>query len=115
MANPRPCHLIIKQLLTAILATAALGAVSATADVVKIPLSEQADALQDLSRPARGLSQASVKQQFGEPVSQTGPVGEPPISTWEYPNFKVYFEHDHVVHTVFIHVPIASAQTTASN
>ena len=27
-------------------------------------------------------------------------VGKPPISRWEYPGFVVYFEHDHVIHSV---------------
>jgi len=27
-------------------------------------------------------------------------VGKPPISRWEYPGFVVYFEHEHVIHSV---------------
>jgi hypothetical protein len=27
-------------------------------------------------------------------------VGKPPISRWEYPGFIVYFESDHVIHSV---------------
>ena len=27
-------------------------------------------------------------------------VGNPPISRWEYPGFVVYFEHEHVIHSV---------------
>ena len=101
-----------KCLLTAATAVLTLGAGSlALAEVIKIPLSKQADALQDLERPQKGQSQSSVETSFGEPLNRTGPVGDPPITTWVYPNFKVYFEYDHVVHSVFIHVPIETAQT----
>jgi hypothetical protein len=50
--------------------------------------------------PDRGATQDEVVREFGEPVQRLGPVGEPPISTWEYTPFVVYFEYDKVVHTV---------------
>ena len=52
------------------------------------------------TQPDRGASQAEVVREFGEPDQRLGPVGEPPISTWEYAPFVVYFEYDKVVHTV---------------
>ncbi|MEE4185161.1 MAG: hypothetical protein V2J12_05295 [Gammaproteobacteria bacterium] len=52
------------------------------------------------TRPDRGATQDEVIREFGEPVQRLGPVGEPPISTWEYAPFVVYFEYDKVVHTV---------------
>ena len=50
--------------------------------------------------PLKGSAKASVIASLGEPVSQTQAVGEPPISSWEYASFVVYFEYDHVLHTV---------------
>lgn len=51
-------------------------------------------------RPARGMSMDRVEERFGAPVSRGGTVGEPPISRWEYTDFVVYFEHQHVIHAV---------------
>ena len=39
-------------------------------------------------------------QRFGEPQQRLGPVGEPPISHWVYPDFVVYYEYDRVIHAV---------------
>ena len=51
-------------------------------------------------RPSRGLSQQSVETRWGQPNSKSSPVGEPPISSWEYGTFVVYFEYDKVIHSV---------------
>ncbi len=53
-----------------------------------------------VERPTRGMSMDGVLQRFGEPASRRGPVGDPPISTWEYGDFVVYFERNHVIHAV---------------
>ncbi len=50
--------------------------------------------------PRRGEAKSSVRNRFGEPESQRGPVGDPPISRWKYPEFEVVFEKDWVIHTV---------------
>jgi len=54
----------------------------------------------DIATPARGMTMDQVSTKFGAPVSKTPPVGNPPISRWEYPGFVVYFEHEHVIHSV---------------
>jgi hypothetical protein len=54
----------------------------------------------DGSRPTRGMTQASVQSKFGSPSAVKAPVGDPPITRWEYSNFIVYFEHDKVIHAV---------------
>jgi len=54
----------------------------------------------DDSRPARGMTQASVESKYGVPVSKNAAVGEPPISSWEYQTMVVYFEYDRVIHAV---------------
>ena len=55
--------------------------------------------------PSRGLTMAQVESRYGAPVSKSAPVGgeaptHPPITRWSYPDYTVYFEHDHVVHSV---------------
>lgn len=54
----------------------------------------------DVSTPSRGMTMDQVSSKFGAPVSKVAPVGQPPISRWEYPGFVVYFEHEHVIHSV---------------
>ena len=76
----------------------ALGlAAGANADTLK---TSGINAGEDGSRPMRGITQAQVESKYGSPVSKRVPVGDPPISRWEYQNFTVYFEHDRVVHAV---------------
>ena len=55
--------------------------------------------------PASGMSMESVEAKFGAPSRRVPAVGgastaQPPITRWEYPGFVVYFENNHVVHTV---------------
>lgn len=54
----------------------------------------------DLATPARGMTMDQVATKFGTPVSKVPAVGNPPISRWDYPGFVVYFEREHVIHSV---------------
>jgi hypothetical protein len=54
----------------------------------------------DVVTPARGMTMDQVAAKFGAPVSKVPAIGKPPISRWEYPGFVVYFEADHVIHSV---------------
>lgn len=71
------------------------------AEQVKVPVMSQGD--RDAAMPDTGQSRETVRQRFGDPVSVSGPVGDPPITQWHYDNFVVYFEYDHVIHTVARH------------
>lgn len=51
-------------------------------------------------KPGRGLSQLTVERTWGPPSGKSTPVGEPPISAWDYGSFVVYFEYDKVIHSV---------------
>ncbi len=90
-----------KTLLIIFLACAALVHLPTFAETVRVPIGQQAD----ISKPRTGVTKANVAAQFGEPISKQGPVGEPPISSWEYSDFVVYFEYDHVIHSVAKHRP----------
>ena len=54
----------------------------------------------DVATPTRGMTMRQVAAKFGDPVTKLPAVGRPPISRWEYPGFVVYFEADHVIHSV---------------
>jgi hypothetical protein len=57
-------------------------------------------AMADDGRPTRGMTQDSVQSKYGSPASVKAPVGDPPITRWEYSEFVVFFEYDKVIHAV---------------
>ena len=69
------------------------------AETVAIPLGQQGKAW-NVETPRTGLSKEQVEARYGAPQSQSGPVGDPPIYTWDYGQFLVYFEGSHVIHSV---------------
>jgi hypothetical protein len=71
----------------------------AEADVVAV---ENGIAIKESSvaTPSRGMTMDQVSSKFGAPVTKVPAVGSPPISRWEYPGFVVYFEAEHVIHSV---------------
>jgi len=52
------------------------------------------------AHPTRGMTQNSVQSKYGSPVNVRAPVGDPPITRWEYQDFVVFFEYDRVIHAV---------------
>lgn len=50
--------------------------------------------------PRSGVTQQSVEAAYGAPIAKKAAVGDPPISSWEYDTFIVYFEYDRVIHAV---------------
>lgn len=56
-----------------------------------------------VARPDRGMTMDGVLQQYGEPATRSGPVGDPPITTWDFGDFVVYFENRTVIHAVVAH------------
>lgn len=76
-----------------------LGVASAGADQLLV------DSVRDMERqrdagPRPGTRMEQVEQRFGEPAGRQGPVGQPPITRWDYSDYSVYFEHERVLHTV---------------
>jgi hypothetical protein len=59
----------------------------------------------DVPTPTRGMTMDQVAGKFGAPATKVPAVGQPPISRWEYPGFIVYFEHEHVIHSVVVSSP----------
>lgn len=73
--------------------------IPAAAETVRIPVGEQS-AIATANKPRTGITKTKVEADFGEPLVKNGAVGDPPISSWEYADFIVYFEYDHVIHSV---------------
>jgi hypothetical protein len=84
-------------LVSAVLASGLAGI--ATADMVAVD-NGIAVKQSDVATPVRGMTMTQVASKFGEPVTKVPAVGKPPIARWEYPGFVVYFEHEHVIHSV---------------
>jgi len=57
----------------------------------------------EASVPTRGSNMERVRSRFGSPRDTHGPVGDPPITRWDYNGFSVYFEHNLVLHSVRHH------------
>lgn len=91
--------------LTVVFLAAAGVSSSLQADTLIIPVGQQASEAAAIQRPKTGALRAEVAEQFGEPLRKNAAKGSPPISSWEYQDFVVYFEHDHVIHAVLKHRP----------
>ena len=70
------------------------------ADELVVPVGSQGAEKAALDRPKTAMTTSAVEARFGAPLQKTTPVGNPPISSWEYPNYIVYFESDRVIHSV---------------
>ncbi|MEJ2535159.1 MAG: hypothetical protein P8008_06760 [Gammaproteobacteria bacterium] len=83
------------------LLTLALGglllAPAAVADVLII---DEVRQVEKMDLPENGQSKADVESRFGAPRQKQGPVGDPPISRWDYDGYSVYFEYELVLFSV---------------
>lgn len=103
----------IKQTCFALLvAPLALAPLAALGQNVEIPVGSQAKEKRSIDRPVAGMLKSQVESIYGQPQSTKAPVGDPPISSWTYDDFVVYFEYDHVVHTV-LRTDATAARPTA--
>ncbi len=68
-----------------------------SADVLLI---DRVESKSGLNLPGKSQTMDQVRSQFGDPISESSPVGEPPITQWEYADFIVYFEYSHVITSV---------------
>ena len=73
---------------------------SVVADEVKVPVGQQSAQNLSIERPQSGMSKEQVEQRYGAPEQAIDAVGNPPISSWEYADYIVYFEYDRVIHSV---------------
>ncbi|CAH0989996.1 hypothetical protein SIN8267_00073 [Sinobacterium norvegicum] len=74
------------------------------AQTITIPVSQQQPD-NTIELPKKHQTMSSVSEQFGQPLEKKPPMGKPPITRWQYQEFIVVFEHQHVIHAVTIHRP----------
>lgn len=97
---------MIKTILPLAALTVAVGAMAmpqvAHADDLLINRLQQEDARR---LPQRGMTMAEVKNEYGVPQKKLEKRGgdsarHPVIKRWKYADYIVYFEHQHVIHSV---------------
>jgi hypothetical protein len=88
----------VRALFLTALAAGAFGVVQA--ETLQMGTADKAARFDEAGKPTRGMSRAKVEAVYGTPASRQGPVGDPPISRWDYPGFAVFFEYDKVIHAV---------------
>jgi hypothetical protein len=76
------------------------------AETVYVPIGQQGVNKELIEKPEQGMTKTQVEQRFGQPRDWRDAVGEPPISSWIYDEFTVYFEYEYVIHSVLKHQPI---------
>jgi len=103
-------HLIYTLLMPSIVLIT-LTSTTSHAETIKVPVGQQSRD-QQVERPTLGMHQNMVEKHFGAPLSLQEPKGTPPISRWEYEHFVVYFESDHVIHSVIKHRPTQGSANT---
>jgi len=92
------------RILAALLCSCAVVAGTAFAETIVVNDQVQVrEARSDV--PKRGLTMDDVEKHFGAPVTRHPTVGgssaqQPPITRWDYNGFSVFFEHEHVIHSV---------------
>ena len=85
--------------LLSLLAVAVFVPATVTGQNLTIPVGQQgAENIHEI--PGLGMDKTYVEENFGRPLSVKGPVGDPPITTWVYSDYTVYFEYNIVIHTV---------------
>jgi hypothetical protein len=72
------------------------------AEVITLPIGEQTRQ-SGLEMPQRSMHKETVRLDFGDPQAITDAVGEPPISSWVYADYVVYFEGNWVLYSVVKH------------
>ncbi|MCK5664385.1 MAG: hypothetical protein KAI17_12930 [Thiotrichaceae bacterium] len=68
------------------------------ADNLNIPGHDQSAS--NIVMPTRGMSMDSVLEQYGEPVRRIEAIGQPPITEWDYGDYRVFFEYQTVLHSL---------------
>lgn len=90
----------MKKLLLIVSITLLCGSAVSWAETLTVPSYSVANSSEGILRPTRGISKSAVEQKFGTPQQKSSAIGEPPITKWTYSDFIVYFEYNHVIHSV---------------
>ena len=84
----------------ALMIAAAAFFVPAPAAQADVLLIEEVRAAENMQLPVNGMHKDDVRSKYGAPAQTHAPVGDPPITRWDYGHWSVYFEHDLVLFTV---------------
>jgi hypothetical protein len=90
----------MKKLFLILSITLLCGSSVSFAQILTVPSYSVPNSSEGVMRPTRGISKSAVEQKFGSPEQKSPAVGDPPITKWTYPDFIVYFEYNHVIHSV---------------
>ncbi|MEJ2402754.1 MAG: hypothetical protein P8171_00470 [Candidatus Thiodiazotropha sp.] len=87
------------------LSSALLLSLSAQVATAEVLLMDSIDAYpinseEGVSRPTRSMTMKQVEKRFGQPITAHPSVGDPPITRWDYPDYSVFFEYNHVLTAV---------------
>jgi hypothetical protein len=85
--------------LTCLLATLTAFPSLAVSEVLKLD-GGPVEVLKPVDAPTRGMTKLQVEKRYGKPLKKHPAVGKPPISSWDYPGYTVYFENQFVLHSV---------------
>ncbi|MEN8170955.1 MAG: hypothetical protein ABFS08_12100 [Pseudomonadota bacterium] len=88
-------------LISATLLLTLAAAAPASADTLQLPQTGPTTPVPaGMEVPVRGMHMEQVELMYGKPPSISPPVGDPPITTWGYPGYSVYFEYSYVIQSV---------------
>jgi hypothetical protein len=74
-----------------------IGSTATFADVLII---DEVRQVESMDLPENGQTKSDIESKFGSPQQRNGAVGDPPISSWDYGTYSVYFEYDRVLFSV---------------
>ena len=74
-----------------------LAPIAVFADVLII---DEVRQVQRMDLPQNGQTKSSIESRFGSPEQRNQAVGDPPISSWDYGHYSVYFEYNVVLFSV---------------
>ncbi len=84
------------------------SSLTANADILSMPENDKPEAVIDenpVLLPRRGITKSQVEAEYGTPSLKHPTIGDPPITRWDYDGFSVFFEYNHVLHSVIPEKP----------
>ncbi len=96
--EPEQAEVIVEEIATEEVIVEEVVVKQVTGDVLEMQPGEII--INPLDFPRRGMSMDKVQNELGRPVEISPTIGEPPITSWTYPDRVVFFEYSRVIHVV---------------
>jgi hypothetical protein len=74
--------------------------ICSTATFADVLIIDEVRQVESMDLPENGQTKSDIESKFGAPQQRRGAVGDPPISSWDYGTYSVYFEYDRVLFSV---------------